>query len=410
MAISGVSSSPNTPSVSPSKSTPKAAPTQEPISTEPKDTVQITGGWLRGALKNEKPGAMFALDDFQPLGGQAVPGPAATAEWMATHGGAVIDTAKKSGLQGDAIPLEINRPLSDAERTQRYGKMTELWNNGKTPEDFQKSLYERALNNRTRLLDNATASLDDLSDAGAHNSVVNISASGSQAATVNNLLNSLRPKDPNDPESVAAARAERAKFATAFGVNDADLSSEDKDIQGAARQKLFQGVVDLVGSTQNDPRFVESKSEYQAAVDHFEAGNNSVVVAAGNDGGVEKFWENGAYGRDLKVSPEFQQNDLGVDNATVVGAARDWEGKLYPAEYNNVYKGVDFYANAYQGDTTPKGDEGSSYAAPRVAAQMANLHAAHPGLSSSQIENLMRNQQTGPLADYYGAPALPGLY
>ncbi len=407
MAINGIGSNPSIPI---SRPTPKAAPTQQTAGSEPQDTVQISGGWLQNALKNGKPGAMFALDDFQPLGGQAVPGPHAVAEWMATHGGAVVDTAKKSGLQGEAIPLEINRPLSDAERTQRYGQMSELWNHGKTPEDFQKSLYERALNNRTRLLDNATASLDDLSEAGARNSVVNISASGSQAATVNNLLNSIRPKDPNDPESVAAARAERAKFASAFGVNDADLSSENQDVQGAARQKLFQGVIDLVGSTQNDPRFLDSKSQYQAALDHFEAGNNSVVVAAGNDGGVEKFWEGGAYGRDLKVSPEFQQNDLGVENATVVGAARDWEGKLYPAEYNNVYKDVDLYANAYQGDTTPKADEGSSYAAPRVAAQMANLHAAHPGLSSSQIENLLRNQSTGPLADYYGAPALPGLH
>ena len=349
------------------------------------------------------------LDDFQPTGGQAIPGPFAAAEWMASHGGNVVSTAQQDGFKGQTIPLELNRPLTDEQRTQKYGQLTELWNNGKTPEDFKKSLYERAVVNRTRLLENATTSLGDLSQAGAHDSVVNISASGSQAATVNNLLKRMVPTDPNNPESVSAARAERAKYAQAFGVSDADLSSQDTEVQGAARQKLFQGVVDLVGSTQTDPRFSEAKTAYTQAVTKFEAGNNSVVVAAGNDGVVENYWENAAHNKPLNVPKEFTQNDLGVEEATVVGATRNWEGTHYPAEYNNRYGGVDVYANGYAGDSTPKANEGTSFAAPRVARAMAALHGQFPGLSSDKAENLMRNQLTGTLPNFYDSPVLPVL-
>jgi len=395
---------------------PKAAPAAAPAeaSSEPKDTFQastpqVTGSWLAGQLKNTKPGAMFVLDDFQPTGGQAIPGPFAGPEWLASHGGAVLDTAKKEGFPGQTIPLEINRPLSDDQLQQKYGQMTELWNNGKTPEDLRKSLYERALVNRTRLLDNATESLNDLSGAGAHDSVVNISASGTQAATVDRLLKRMVPTDRENPESVAAARAERAKFAQAFGVSDADLSSDNADVQGAARQKMFQGVVDLVAQTQTDPNFVSSKAAYEGAVTRFEGGNNSVVVAAGNEGGVQKFWEDATSGRSLKVPADFTRNDLGSSEATVVGATRDWKGQAYPAEYNNSFQGVDVYANGYAHDGSPKADEGTSYAAPRVASAMGGLHGKFPGMSSSQIENLMRQQLTGSLPDYYGSQVLPVL-
>ena len=67
----------------------------------------------------------------------------------------------------------------------------------------------------------------------------------------------------------------------------------------------------------------------------------SVVVAAGNDGVVENYWENAAHNKPLNVPKEFTQNDLGVEEATVVGATRNWEGTHYPAEYNNRYGGVD---------------------------------------------------------------------
>lgn len=360
-------------------------------------------------MREVRPGALFALDDFQPLGGQAVPGPLAGAEWLASHGGGVLDTAKKEGFSGQAIPLEINRPLSDAQRQQKYAELTELWSQDKSPQELQKSLYERAVVNRTRLLDNATTSLDDLSQAGAHDSVVNISASGSQAATVDRLLRRMVPTDKNNPEAVAEARAERAKFAKAFGVNDADLSSEQDEVVGAARQKIFQGVVDLVGKTQSDPRLVTSKKEYDAAVQHFEAGNNSVVVAAGNEGQVKDFWEKGAFGRPLSVPQDFTRNDLGSPESTVVGATRDWQGTPYPAEYNNQFSGVTLYANGYEGDGKPKADEGTSFAAPRVSAAMAGLHGKFPGMSSSQIETLLRNRLTGSLPDYYGATVLPVL-
>lgn len=388
-----------------------AGATSQPQESFTPSNPQVTGSWLTGQLKNQKPGAMFVLDDFQPTGGQAIPGPFAGPEWMASHGGQVIDTAKKEGFQGNTIPLEINRPLSDQQRQQMYGPMNELWENGKTGEDYRKSLYERAVVNRTGTLDNATTSLDDLSAAGAHDSVVNLSASVSQAATVSNLLSTMVPADPNNPASVSASQADQAKYAAAFGIPVGDLNNSDPAVSGPARQKLYQGMVDLVGQTQSDPRFVEAKAEYGLAVDHFEAGNNSVVVASGNDGIVQPFLEQKGLGNGLKLrsSPEFTQNDLGVNNATVVGATRNWEGTPYPAEYNNKFAGVDMYANGYAGDGTPKPTEGSSFAAPRVGAAMAALHGLKPGTTSSQVETLMRNQLTGKLPNYWGASELPTL-
>lgn len=393
-----------------------APPTLEsPAIQEPADVYQPSqmagtrSSWLKTQLQNSKPGTLLVLDDFMPPAMGGVPGPSAAAVHFATHGQTVVDTARQSGFSGKMVGLEINRPLNDSELQTRYGKMNDLWQNGKTPEDFRTSLYERAVNNRTRLLDNATAGLTDMVEAGAKDSVANLSLSSSQAATTDNLLKSLIPKDPKDPESVARARAERAKYAQAFGVNDADLSSADEQVQGAARQKLFQGVVDLVGQTQTDPRYQKSRGAYDQAVHNFEAGNNSVVVAAGNEGQVASTWEQIAFGRKLSVPSDFVHNDLANADTTTVGATRDWKGTPYPAEYSNGFQGVNLYASGYAHDSTPKAEEGSSFAAPRGAAALAGVHGKFPGISSSKAENLLRQQLTSNLPDYYGSPQAPAL-
>ena len=386
-----------------------------PESAGPQDSFtpsspQVTGSWLSNQLKNAKPGAMFVLDDFQPTGGQAIPGLFAMPEWMASHGGQVVSTAKQEGFGGQTVPLEINRPLSDAQRNQTYGELTRLWNDpNSTPEQLQQSIGDRAVVNRTRLLDNASTSLNDLTAAGAHDSVTNISASGSQAATANNILRRMLPTDRNDPASVAYARGERAKFAKAFGVDDNDLNSDDENVWGPARQKMFQGVFNLVGATQTDPRFVQSKADYDSAVNAFEANNNSVVVASGNDAPVAPFWERAANGAPLQLPAGFTHNDLGAPAATVVGAAvANESGQQVPAPYNNPDR-IDVFANGYAGSTAPKDEQGSSFGAPRVAAAMAGLHGRFPGLSSSQAENLMRQRFTGSFAGTDGVAVSPVL-
>jgi hypothetical protein len=339
----------------------------------------------------------------------AVPGPGAVVEHFVTHGQAVREAAHQAGHQGPTIEIELNRDLSDAQRAEMYGPALALWKSDR-PEDLRKSLFETAITSRTRTLGDAASGLEEATAAGAEGTVANFSISRSQAWTVNNLLSRMRPQDPNDPASVAEARAERAKFAKAFGVSDQDLSSEDPAVQGPARQQMFQGVVDLVASTESDTRFQSARSRYDQAVESFEAGGNSVVVAAGNDGGVRPFWEQAAHGLPLNVPADFARNDLSSTAATTVGATRVWEGKDYPAEYSSNSSEVDVYASGYLRAPGAKQDEeGSSYASPRVAAGMAALHKQFAHLSSSQVEGLMHDRLTTTLSDYYGSQPAPAL-
>ena len=398
-------SSPSRPSsTSTAKSTPATTPKAETTSTakEPQDT-------FTSSTPQYTAGTLLLFDQHRPPAGVAVPGPGAVVEHFVTHGQAVREAAHQTGHEGPTVEIELNRDLSDTQRAEMYGPALELWKSD-NPEDLRNSLYESAITSRTRTLDDAAAGLEDVTAAGADGTVANFSISRSQAWTANNLLSRMLPSDANDPESVAAARAERAKFASAFGVSDEDLSSSDPAIQGPARQQMFQGVIDLVASTEGDPRLQDAKSRYEEAVLDFEAGGNSVVVAAGNDGGVRPFWEQAAHGLPLQVPADFARNDLSTSAVTTVGATRLWEGQAYPAEYSSNSSEVDIYASGY---LRPPGssnvEEGSSYASPQVAVGMAALHRQFSHLSSSQVESLMRERLTSNLPDYYGSQPAPAL-
>jgi hypothetical protein len=72
-------------------------------------------------LLNAKPGAMFVLDDFQPTGGQAIPGPFAGPEWLATHGGTVVETLMRQQLTGSLPDYYGSQvlPVLDERQTRR---------------------------------------------------------------------------------------------------------------------------------------------------------------------------------------------------------------------------------------------------------------------------------------------------
>lgn len=90
----------------------------------------------------------------------------------------------------------------------------------------------------------------------------------------------------------------------------------------------------------------------------------------------------------------------------MVGALKAQGEQIQIASYSSDYDGVNFYANGQ----LPEGEgSGTSFAAPRVAAVLAQLHYEHQDKTSAAIEDLLRDKFSSSLSDYQGRQPAPVL-
>jgi hypothetical protein len=147
-------------------------------------------------------------------------------------------------------------------------------------------------------------------------------------------------------------------------------------------------------SLRDDPLVRQALEGWRSGVREFEAGNNSVVVAAGNSGLAMK----GLARVGFRLDGDEDFNLLSVPEVTTVGATTQKDGQLSLAGSSSFGPEVDVLADGdYQGRF------GTSYAAPRVANALRAVHISHPDFSSEQAEQWL-GSQLGELVEVAGVP------
>lgn len=278
---------------------------------------------LRQALK-EQPGALVLCDSFE--------GPSA-------HGAFVAQVARQQGFKGQLVALPFEDP--DDSGQAEIGRLVQAWGEAQEPEAIRNHLSESMVLTRLSAVHSATQRLLAVTEAGARNVALNFSLGSTPALCVAAVLAMTQ-----DPASSQQAVGQLRK---------------------ALGSDFRAGLVELASQTSRDPRLLEARRQFAEAVRTFEAGQNSVVVAAGNDG-VMKDWAAG-----------FALSDLVTPETTVVGAL---EGGR-PAAYNG-----DAATVLAPGGFLVAGQEvhGTSFAAPVVAAAMASAHGRDSRATSDEVE------------------------
>ncbi len=335
---------------------------------------------LRNATNSPPPGTLFVNDDYRRESMEKL-----------SHGDLVEKAARNQGFQGPIVAKPTYNIGPQAQSAQMAGQM--LLNSSLTPELARLSVATYVQSNAISALDSQSQSLDEITWSGAKNTVVNLSQGISVASATEQLYFGLTKgwKACSDPVEQQQTSAVIANYASAYGLDAGKLQSSDPDISGPERARLQQSLVKQVVTDLESPGVAQAKAGYEAAVERFEAGNNSLVVAAGNFGQVKLDLESHAGGHRLRNTPKnFTTNIYATPVATVVGAT---EGHKKVADYSTQGPEVDIHA---LGDLGHGGEtiQGTSFAAPRVAAEMAKLHAENPTLGSHEIESLLHKGLT----------------
>ncbi len=313
------------------------------------------------------------------------------------HGALVIQAAREQGgEEGRMVASVMDEPSPFALVSSNLEKArfrTESLNQ----QEALAVLGQRTENEMTHFLDDQSDYLERADQSGVENSVVNFSLGSSKASQslsiYDDAMNAIyRPS--SDGGGIAASLSSlpteqsARNYATAFGIDLERMRGDDDALRQAETVKLQQGIIDHVSSTfDNSPRIADSAERWDNAVETFEARNNSVVIAAGNEGEIEGVMTRENGGSQLRVPADFETNILENELVTSVGATED-NGNCRAAYASNS-SGVDIYANGTVGES-----EGTSFAAPRVAVTMAKLHRLHPDKSSAQIEQMMTQNLT----------------
>ncbi|MFN8613227.1 MAG: S8 family serine peptidase [Vulcanimicrobiota bacterium] len=324
-------------------------------------------GVQRGKPEQTQPGTLYVADSYVPC--ITSPEPA--------HGLEVQSAARSTGYQG---PIQL-RDFS----SQHYVVYDPR--DPQPGQDLRASDYLRNLSWQTQerfqqVLRPATQQLNELTEGGVKNSVLNISMGTSLGRVVNEAYLQL-----------VQGTADRTGAALAFGLDESKLTHPDPNISGPERNRLQQALIDEVGQTVKDSKSIhQAQEQYQQAVSQFTAGQNSLVVSGGNEGEVAHKLQDGSFGQQLKLPANFLDSPLAQAGVVVVGAT-EGDHSLKPAAYSQAHRQNGIYAS---GTVPGQPGEGSSFAAPRVAATLAALHKANPQLSSAEIQALLLNHLTRP--------------
>lgn len=378
-----------------------AAAQQAELQARARSKLGFTGPGL------DRAGSLVVVDNFTPTMTMGPFGPGGPAE--TPHGHMVAASARGQGFQGNLIASEY-QPTDGQLRSELRNRMNQA---GLPAQEFKQALSQRVRQNSIGLLESMNRRLEGLQEAGLRNSAVNLSFGADQASEVLSLYGEVRQAfSPGPFQQFSAPLLDN--YCRAFGLDKPKLMSEDPAVSGPERGKLQQALIDQVrGASEGDPAISAARARYDQAVNQLESGHNSVVVSASNGGKVLEILAADAPGSaPLKTGPSFYDNVLANSQTTVVGATTGRGADEKVAGYSSDYKEVDVYANG----TAPLGSfpglpdaQGTSFASPRVAAVMAQLHELYPEKTSAQIEAMLKEQLSHQLLSYDGRPQLPVL-
>ncbi len=342
-------------------------------------------------------GTLQIVDHFTPQQDYSLPtipnpngGPALIPLRM-PHGINVTDSALQAGYRGRINTSEFNAPA-----TLPNHLLLAMPN--QPPETTLQNLDAALQMQTTSVAVGAMQSLSSQAQAGVRNTVTNFSMGADAAGFTENLYRDVRLAwNPASPDASPEEQGRRFtgqgisdNLARAWNIDPRALSSTDPAVSGPARQQFQQNLINRVHQANQSPAMERLRGDMSNVVDTYEARNNSVVVAAGNSGELAEVMRRDNGGRDLQFPPGFYDNILATPNATTVGAlgVTGPSHQVGVAEYSSPTPTVD--VNAW--GVAPSGAEGTSFASPRTAAQMQELHNRFPDRSSAQIERMLRAQ------------------
>lgn len=339
-------------------------------------------------------GSLIIRDTFTPSAGGL------------THGLRVSLAARSTGFQGHYLPSIEDPPQPTGLDPQVISAESELGSRVLTQDQALAQLTKLTEAGASVFLDDQSAYLERMTVAGVRNSSANFSLGQSKASVAVDLYEEALASGPAAEGAAGAALArltgpERMKnYATAFGLDLDRLRSVEPEIHIPERKKLQEALIGHVsGIFDESPVVARARARWDDAVEGFEANHNSVVIAASNEGDYAERLASENGGLEPGVPPDFEKNLLENRLVTSVGATQvdQSTGTETRASYSSVSGGVDVYANGVLSREAPF--EGTSYAAPRVGALMAQLHKDHPQLTSAQVENLIVNRFTDSVVD-----------
>lgn len=328
------------------------------------------------------PGSVIIADSFVPQGAPS-------------HGQLVNSSLRDSGFRGQVFTLA--QPGNSGSKTalQRAAYQS-LLAPSSSPETLRDALLLESESYGAGLLESQSRLAHTAADSGARNSVLNFSWGTTKARQTEFLYNRAAgawSTTPMTPEARAESTRFAESYARAFGLDMTRLNHCDPTVYGPERARLQQHLASVVDQAYESPTVRGARRGWDTAVSRFEANNNSVVIAAGNEGEVADRLAADAAGYRIVLPRNFTTSLMENAEVTSVGALADgWSGR--PASYSSRSSGIDTFAdgNAFHNWDCLSDGQGTSFSAPRVAGGMADLHRLYPHLSSAQIQNLYNNR------------------
>lgn len=323
-------------------------------------------------------GSLVVIDQFfQPTG---VP---------FTHGQSVVATARASGFQGPILEMDTTFSLNEATvgRLDKIAAAQARFLEKENPAEVREALREVSVLKRTYALERSSENLEQLQRAGLKDSAVNLSLGHNSADDTRRLLAKTMASEAGDADQAGKVLLQVLR---GFCEDWSSFVSDDPSVAGRERARVASRLAAFFQETISDPRWLQARQRYDRAVEKLESQGNSVVVAAGNEGEVKSFLQAWCLDNLPELPEGFEDNDLSNSAVTVVGALQG----AAVASYSSRDREVDFYADG----TAALGEvqEGTSFAAPRVALRLAEIHAKNPGLASYQAEARLQDLKEAP--------------
>lgn len=285
------------------------------------------------------------------------------------------ETSTTHGEQVEAVLMQTGG-LQDQD-IQRFqassGGSKQGMREARNPEEFGQELDKFIVDTQAGMLDSTSDNLATiLNDPNSKIKTINQSASQSEAKVVESLYQEAN----NDPKL-------KARLEQELGLPP-----------GASKKEFLQAMVNRVDEvSEKSPKLKQEQARYEKLSAEADRRGITHVVTPGNLGDFARHLDK----QGVKVSDDFYQSVLTNEHTLTVGASDDRGTATSrddrPAQFTTPNAGVEVSINGtnvrMRVDGQQMSQNGTSFAAPQVAAVAAQMKAANPNLTDEQIEAML---------------------
>jgi hypothetical protein len=348
----------------------------------------------------QQPGNVDILDGFQPSRD-------ALEEGQTEHGDLVTQMALGQGLQGTAVQTVTPHGAVSKRTDGDWATMDKV---NPSEKSFDRALGDYFASSQQGCIQDAATGTGDALAKGDNHAAINISSDQSKARMVDNLYGSMReawaPGQHDSPEAIKQGQNLLHNYAKTYGLNENDLT-HDTPNTGKARAALQNNLIAQAnrGVASNQTGISNAEQSYAKNTHALADQKVSTVVAVGNEGQLESEMTADAGGRKPQgMGSDFYSNpytNADTVNVGATGSTNDLNANSI-SNYSSPSPNVSLYANGNELKFIPSGsgkvrqtpEEGTSFAAPEVAADLANIHAQHQDFSNDQALQYLKQHKS----------------